>query len=399
MTTQKEKAIATAQPTPGMSTHSEWQGRFPYNEIITLLDVNRPFNLAESTSQDLTVGDVLDLVGLETLRNLKLGYGRSAGSTELREEIAKACKVPAEQVITTQGTALGLFLLAFEVCRPGDEAVLVTPCFPPSRDCLLGAGVHIREVNLTFENGYQLDLDKLAAALSPKTKLVNLASPQNPSGVRTPRHLIEKILVLLEVHAPQAILFLDETYREAVYGNELVPESFAGMHPRIVTGASVSKALGAPGLRAGWLTVADPDLRDRLIIAKMNTVLSGSVLDETLAAALLRNRDKILAPRRQALAKAIETLSAWCDAEREHIEWIRPEGGALCCVRLRADRFDAAAVQRFWALLPEHDLQLASGAWFGEGERVFRLGFGYLPAERLGPALSALSAVLNAASV
>jgi hypothetical protein len=86
-----------------------WQGRFPRNGIISLLDVNRPFNLAESTSQDLTVGDVLDMAGLETLRDLKLGYGRSAGSGELREEIAKVCQVPAEHIVTTQGTALGLF--------------------------------------------------------------------------------------------------------------------------------------------------------------------------------------------------------------------------------------------------------------------------------------------------
>ena len=52
-----------------------WRGRFPYNEIISLLDVNRPFNLAESTSQDLTVGEVIELVGFEALRDLKLGYG------------------------------------------------------------------------------------------------------------------------------------------------------------------------------------------------------------------------------------------------------------------------------------------------------------------------------------
>ena len=101
----------------------EWRGRFPYNEIISLLDVNRPFNLAESTSQDLTFGELLDLPGLEGIRDLKLGYGTSAGSIELREEIAKACNVPVDQVVTTLGTTLGLFLLAFELCRPGDEAV------------------------------------------------------------------------------------------------------------------------------------------------------------------------------------------------------------------------------------------------------------------------------------
>jgi len=376
----------------------EWRGRFPYNEIISLLDVNRPFNLAESTSQDLTVGELLDLAGLETLRGLKLGYGRSAGAAELREEIAKACKVPAEQIVTTQGTALGLFLLAFEVCRPGDEAVLVTPCFPPSRDCLLGVGAAVREIRLTFENGYQLDLDELAAKLSSKTRLVSLASPQNPSGVRTSRATVARLLALLETQAPQAILFIDETYREATYGNEAAPDSFTGLHPRIVTGASVSKALGAPGLRTGWLTVADADLRSRLVVAKMNTVISCSVLDEALAAALLRHRDSVLALRRRLLAEGLEELAAWCEAERQRVEWIRPDGGALCCLRLRADQFDTAAVSRFWDLLPRHELQLASGAWFGESDRVFRLGFGYLPPGRLGPALSALSTVLDAAT-
>ncbi len=74
---------------------------------------------------------------------------------------------------------------------------------------------------------------------------------------------------------------------------------------------------------------------------------------------------------------------------------MRPDAGALCCLRLRSDAFDDAAVLRFWSLLPSHDLQLASGAWFGESERVFRLGFGYLPPERLAAALSALSAALD----
>jgi aspartate/methionine/tyrosine aminotransferase len=385
------------RPGSDSSTSREWLGRFPYNEIISLLDVNRPFNLAESTSQDLTVGEILDLAGLEDIRALKLGYGKSVGSLALREQIAQACKVPADHVITTQGTALGLFLLAFETCRSGDEAVLATPCFPPSRDCLLGAGIHVRQVKLSFETGYRLDPGRIAASLTPKTKLVSIATPQNPSGVQASRGAIEELLALMQKRSPQAILFLDETYREATYGDSAPLDSFAGLHPRIVTGASISKALGAPGLRTGWLTVADPDLRQRLAIAKMNVVLSGSVLDEALAAALLRHRDGVLAARRRVLAGTLGELSVWCGAEGRRIEWIRPDAGALCSVRLRADVFDDAAVSRFWDLLPANDLQLASGAWFGESPRVFRLGFGYLPQERLGPALSALSSTMDAA--
>lgn len=382
----------------GPSQSPAWRGRFPYNEIISLLDVNRPFNLAESTSQDLSLGELLDFPGLENIRDLKLGYSKSAGATALREAIADACKIPVEQVITTQGTALGLFLLAFEVCRPGDEAVLATPCFPPSRDSLLGAGVSVREIKLSFENNYRLGLNEIKASLSPKTKLVSLASPQNPTGIQTSRADIEKLLALMKQHSPEAILFIDETYREATYGDDPVVDSFAALDPRIVTGSSVSKALGAPGLRTGWLTVADTDLRARLTVGKMNTVISGSVLDETLAAALLRNRQSVLTPRRRLLARLLQELATWCDGERERIEWVRPNAGALCCLRLRSDAFDDAAVARFWKLLPDHDLQLGSGTWFGESNRVFRLGFGYLPPERLKPALSALSATLDAVS-
>ncbi|WP_367645787.1 pyridoxal phosphate-dependent aminotransferase [Paenarthrobacter ureafaciens] len=382
----------------GDAGSNEWNGRFPYNDIITLLEVNRPFNLAESTSQDLTLGELLDLPGLENIRELKLGYGKSAGAVELREAIAEAWKVPAEQIITTQGTALGLFLLAFELCRPGDEAILATPCFPPSRDSLIGAGVTVHEVPLTFDTGYRVDLAAIKSHLSAKTKLVSIASPQNPSGVQTTREEIQSILALLDEEAPAAILFVDETYREAAYGDESAMESVASLDPRIVTGASVSKALGAPGLRTGWLTVADPDLRARLTIAKMNIVISGSVLDEALAAALLRNREGVLAARRHLLSGALEELSAWCDSEKDHLEWVRPDAGALCCMRLRSDVFDEGAVTRFWDILPDYDLQLASGAWFGESSRVFRLGFGYLPSDRLGPALTALSAAMDAAT-
>ena len=68
---KKVAAVAVGAP-PDVAESTPWRGRFPYNEIISLLDVNRPFNLAESTSQDLTVGDVLDLAGLEALRGLHL---------------------------------------------------------------------------------------------------------------------------------------------------------------------------------------------------------------------------------------------------------------------------------------------------------------------------------------
>ena len=376
---------------------TSWGGRFPRNEIISLLDINRAYNLAESTAQDLTFGDIIELAGgAGALSSLKMGYGSSAGLAPLREKIAALTGVSADQVLTTQGTALGLFLLAFELCRPGDEAVLVSPCFPSTRDCLIGAGVTLRECRLSFDDGYRLTADQLEPLLNTRTKLVSLASPQNPSGVCVAPSDIAAIAKLMRARAPNARLFVDEVYHDAAYGDAPIPPSAAMLDERIITGGSVSKAYGAPGLRVGWLTVREPALLERLSVAKMNIVLSGSPLNEALAAVVLNARENILSARRILLAKGLSIVEAWVGRQNGLVDWIRPDGGALCCMRLNPDTFDAAGVARFWAALPAGELQVGNGVWFGESSAVFRLGFGYLPLETLPKALDALSGAIAA---
>jgi aspartate/methionine/tyrosine aminotransferase len=377
---------------------STWRGRFPRNDIISLLDVNRRYNLAESTAQDLTFGEIIELAGgPEALAGLKMGYGSSAGLPRLRAVIASLTGVAPDEVVTTQGTALGLFLLGLELCRPGDEAVLATPCFPPARDALLGAGVTLRDCRLTFDRGYRLTADLLEPLLNERTRLVSLASPQNPSGVRTSLDEIKTILALMRRKAPAARLFIDETYRDATYGDAIPPQSAATLDEAVITGGSVSKAHGAPGLRVGWLAVRDRDLRRRLTVAKLNIVISGSPLDETLAAAVLDRSEKILGARRALLAAGLMKVKAWVDDNREFVEWVKPDGGALCCLRLRPDVFDAGRLARFWSALPAAELQIGDGAWFGEASNVLRLGFGYLPIDILPDALDALSGAIRAA--
>jgi aspartate/methionine/tyrosine aminotransferase len=374
---------------------SSWNGRFPRNGIISLLDVHRTHNLAESTSLNLTFGDLLDLGDLQKLRTLSLGYGSAHGSLKLREVIGAACGTSPDNVLTTQGAALALFLLAFEVCNRGADVVLATPCFPPSRDTLLACGAHIHAVPLNFDDGYRLDVAQISSRLTQTTRLVSIASPQNPSGVRVSEGEIRELLRQMQDRSPQALLFVDETYREAAYGDEPVPASMAGLDARLVTGASVSKALGAPGLRVGWLTVPDAALRERLTVAKMNLTVSGSPLDEALATLLIEHRETILAPRRRMLALALETTRSWLHKESRRVEWVAPQAGALCCMRLRRNVFDAAAISHFWRSLERHDLQLAPGDWFGEEACVFRLGFGFLPIDRLPFALEAVTRALN----
>ena len=372
-------------------------GRFPRNDIISLLDNYPTHNLGESTSQDLTFGDVLDLIGTDTLRNLRLGYGTAAGNALLRARVGELTGMQADQVVTTQGVALALYLLAVEHCRAGDDVLIVTPMFPPTRDAMIGSGVTVNTVALSFDAGYRMDAEIVASELTPATTLVCVASPQNPNGIRARPEDIEVLLARMLLVCPDALLLVDEIYRDATYGDASIPPSFANSDRRVITAGSISKAHGAPGLRCGWLTIHDPDLRDRLIVAKMNIVLSGSVLDETLATAILDARDDVLRPRRKLLTQALHVVEQWQHSERNRVDWVRPESGAMCCVRLRPDSFDGTAVQRFWTALPELDLQLGAGEWFAETARVARLGFGYLPLDRLSRALDQLTNALDLA--
>ena len=143
------------------------------------------------------------------------------------------------------------------------------------------------------------------------------------------------------------------------------------------------------------MTVSDPDLLARLTVAKMNIVLSSSVLDEALAERILAHREEILAPRRAILAQALGILGEWHAGQEHRLDWVRPEGGAMCCMRLRSDQFDDSSVSRLWERLPDNEIQLGSGRWFGESTRVLRLGFGYLPLPDFRIALDRLAATME----
>ncbi|NKB50414.1 MAG: aminotransferase class I/II-fold pyridoxal phosphate-dependent enzyme [Alphaproteobacteria bacterium] len=372
-------------------------GRFPKNEIISLLDVHRRHNLAESTSSDLILHELVDQSDLESLLELRLGYGTSKGNLTLRKLIADRVGVNPDDVLVTQGAALSLFLTNFELCGTGDEIIVATPCFPPTIDAMRATGATISPFKLSFEESYQIDEAAFISTLNPKVKLVSIASPQNPSGVSIPQATVKRLVEAVRARAPDAFLVVDETYRDATYDGNAMP-SVAGVSDRIITTSSISKAYGAPGLRIGWLTTQSADLYERLTFAKLNTVISASVVDEALTEILFNKLDVILADRRSALSEALDRLSRWVSDHSHLAEWVRPDAGALCCVRLCHDAFSDNAVDAFYTVLEAHDLQVADGTWFGEEKRVFRLGFGYLPLNDFMVALEVLSATLSTTS-
>ena len=372
--------------TPTMETMTAYAP----SAMTALIDVPVRYDLAESTCPPVRLGELADVTALA---DMAVGYGTSRGDAELRALIAADAGMNADQVLVTVGAIEAMFLLAQVTCAPGDRVLLTTPCFPPARTVPEGLGAHVDVVPLAFDDGYRLSLDAMSDALTAQTRLVSLTSPQNPSGVRFTEDELRALLARVQDQSPNAVILVDETYRESGYGDVPPPRSVAAMSPRIVTCSSVSKALGAPGLRLGWLTTADPGLYERLREAKFLTTIACSTVDEFLAAQVLRRRDQILAPRAHRLREALDELSHW--TQQQPVEIVPPDGGAMCCLRLPVDRFSDDAVTAFYVRLAERETRVAHGSWFGEQDRVFRLGFGHLPAAEFSAALDRVAEALR----
>ena len=287
---------------------------FPASPITALIDQTPRYNLGESMGADLTVAellgpDELGPDGLAGVRGVRLGYGTSTGDPELRALVAARHGIPDGQVLITAGAAAALFLVSL-LCGDG-EVVLGQPGYPPTLSTLRGIGAPVVTVLARFEDGYRVDLDAFDRRLSPRTQLVIFASPQNPSGVPLTEDEVERMLAAMSRTCPEALLLIDETFREATYGGAPPAASFAGRSPRLLTCGSMSKAYGAPGLRIGWLTVPEPGLCEQLRLARFNTSLSCGSLDEFLAARLLSQADRVLAARGAVLAGARGIVERW----------------------------------------------------------------------------------------
>ncbi|MGJ5179660.1 pyridoxal phosphate-dependent aminotransferase [Bradyrhizobium oligotrophicum] len=370
--------------------------RFPHNDIMSLTSQHVRYDLAESVGPDLRLGTLFaDGLG-NALDELALAYGPTVGHVALRELIAARHGVDADDVITTAGSMQALFLLAFILSEPGAEAVIGRPCFPNARNVLDAVRMSLVELPMRFEDGYRLDVDRLGSLLSPRTRLVSLASPQNPSGVALSDSEVRDVLATMDRICPDAVLLVDETYREAVYGDAQVRASLVGRDRRVVSCASFSKCHGAPGIRTGWVITQDSALRAQLELAKFNTTISNSVVDEAIALRILRDLDRIMGERRRHLAAGLERVAAFVEAHAGMIDWIRPDAGALCCVRLRREVFDDAGVARFHHELALRETRLGPGPWFGDEARVCRLGFGVLALPDLDEALQRVSETLKA---
>ncbi len=342
------------------------------------------FNLSESSVADQTVA------GLKLhIPDLTLLYGAHRGSEALRALIAKDEGVTADDVLVTAGAAGALFIIATSLLGPEDHLVVVRPNYATNLETPRAIGCAITFVDLSFEDGFRLDPDRIAAAMTARTKMVSITTPHNPTGVTISHNDLDRLVALTRKLG--CSLLVDETYRDLTFDWPTALAASLGSH--VISVSSLSKAYGVPGIRTGWIITKDPALQDIFLAAKEQIGICGSVIDEWVAEQVLSRRAAMLESTLAEMRRRLARVSAWIAGE-ELLEWVAPAGGVVCFPRMRAE--PAGGTEAFYQrLLQVHGCYVGPGHWFEMPDTYFRLGYGWPTVDELEGGLAAISAALR----
>lgn len=281
------------------------------------------YNLASSTGPRWSVADICAL-GEEALdlTDTVLSYAPPEGSRPLREAVAAFHDADPDHVVITTGASEALSILLCLAARPGANIVLPDPGYP-AYEAVAGAwGLACRRYRLTAQSGFAQSAGAMLEQVDADTVALIVNTPHNPSGSVMPRAEIATLAAgLAERGIP---LIVDEVYHPLYFDT---PQASAVGIPNVIVTSDMSKALSLPGLRMGWLIVADAQLRARLIDARSYFTVSGSPLLERLATHALRH-SAILLDRLQTVGEAnIAHLDRLIGESHGRLSWTRPQGG------------------------------------------------------------------------
>ncbi len=320
--------------------------------------------------------------------------GRSfQGLPELRDAVirqaglAEVCS--ADDVLVTAGAAEANYLAMRQLLEPGDDVVTEGPGWPQVGVIAKAAGARLVTVQRREADGWALDLDALAGAVTARTKLIFLTNPNNPTG----RLLTADELACIAAVADRvgAWLLVDEVYAGLEWDAPRSP-SIAGIYERGITTGSVSKALGLQGLRTGWMVCCDRGLIREAVILRENGSEIMNILGEVIAGVALRS-DRLAAALERARAGGRANLDALETfiAETPGLSWVRPQAGLIGLARLPDGVDSDTFAQRL--LSDPYRTFVLPGSVYGQPRHI-RVGVGGGAAANLPEGLARLARCL-----
>ena len=339
-------------------------------------------NLAETCVTSLTLEELLHLSGrnataLSQLLPLKLTYGAIEGSDGLRDAIAGLYAAKTRNdIVVTHGTAGANALVWAALVGPGDPVVSLVPTYQQHISIPESLGAQVTQVPLSAADRWLPDMEALAAAVTPATRVIALTNPNNPTGSLIDRAGLERIAGIARIGqgGAGAWVLVDEVYRGSAQDDDGMGPSIAEVYDRGISTAGMSKVFSLAGLRLGWIC-APADVLQAVSHHRDYSTISVGIIDDHLATLALGAKDRILARSREITRGNLALLSSWMASE-PGLSWVRPTAGTTALVRYD---LGMPSEQFCLDLLAEEGVLFTPGAVMGV-EGAVRIGFANDPA-------------------
>ncbi len=292
--------------------------------------------------------------------------------------------MPTDHVVIAVGSSGANFLALAALVRPGDAVIVEDPGHTPVATVARQFGAEVITLARQQRLDYVIEPEALAAAITPRTRLVVLSRPHNPTGALIDTPTLEALADVAE--RARVHVLLDEVYLDTLGGASLAPA--ACRSDRFIPTSSLTKAYGPDGLRCGW-ALAAPAVAARMRAAGAVLAPAPSqrlALRAIADLALLADRARrIIVANRLRLERSL--------AGRDDLAWVTPAGGTVAFPRLLRVTDVDAFVDR---LLLDHYTAIVPGRFFGH-PRHMRIAFG-MGGEEQARGLEALTIALDAAA-
>ena len=345
------------EETGAWRVHAEGVRRREAGHEVIFLTVGDPDQAAPAPVLDATI---------EALRRNRTGYSPIIGYPQVRTAVAERMHrrtgqpCSADNVVLTPGTQGGLFCAVNCLAGPGDEVILPEPIYGPYAGVIGASGARMVSAPLRAEKGFHPDLDSLARAVTPRTRVIWINSPHNPTGAVFTADEVAGVAALCREH--DLWLLSDEVYEDLAFARpHTSPWSLPGMAERTIVASSLSKSHAMAGFRFGWV-IGPPALSRHLFDFLLCMYFGGpAFIQDGAMAALGSELPEVTALRKTYRYRALLLSGILADAP--NCRAIPPEGGMFVLFDVRGTGLGAQDFAR--QLLLGEDVALLPCDGFG----------------------------------
>lgn len=315
--------------------------------------------------------------GIQALQSGKTFYTSNAGLQELRAAISSYTKRktgltynPENQIIVTVGGSEAIDLALRALLNAGDEVIYLEPGFVSYYPCIkLADGVPV-PIRLTEENRFRLKPEQLEAAVTPKSKVLILSYPNNPTGAVMEKEDLEALLPVIQKH--DLIVISDEIYGELTYGvKHCSIAGLPGMEQRTIIINGFSKSFAMTGWRLGY-ALGNHEIIEQMVKIHQFAVMCAPTISQYAAIEAMEQGDGDIEAMRESYDQRRKFL--YHELQRLGLPCFEPQGAFYMFPNIR--EFGLSSGEFALKLLKEEKVAVVPGDSFGEcGEGFVRISY------------------------